>query len=157
MTQWIEINSEAAFSFFASLVFANYFLNSSKGQLISKSIFGVFKFFQKMNENKSTWGIIVVKSTSFAWFLEEVRIPKSPFEINWPLVLILNLRPMTTNSLFISIVVFVFTVQQKPFLLVWNVKRFPYTNVKNFWHLMWKTFFHWYVINSTQNKLQAST
>ena len=26
-----------------------------KGQLISKCIFGVFNFFQKMNENKSTW------------------------------------------------------------------------------------------------------
>ena len=32
-----------------------------KGQLISKRFFGVFHFFQKMNENKSTWGIIVVK------------------------------------------------------------------------------------------------
>ena len=67
--------------------------------------------FQKTNKNKST--IIVVKSNFFVRFLgprflEELRIPKSPFEINWPLVLILNLRPRTTNSVFISIVEFVF-------------------------------------------------
>ena len=32
----------------------------SKGQLIiSERLFGVFNFFQKMNKNKSTWGIIV--------------------------------------------------------------------------------------------------
>ena len=30
-----------------------------KGQLISKYIFAVFKFFQKPNENKLTCGIIV--------------------------------------------------------------------------------------------------
>ena len=41
-----------------------------KGQLISKCLFGVFNFFQKMNENKSTCDIIV-KSNSFVHFLEE--------------------------------------------------------------------------------------
>ena len=56
-----------------------------KGHLISKCLFGVFKFFQKTNKNKSTWGIIVAKSNFFICFLEELRIPKSPFEINWPL------------------------------------------------------------------------
>ena len=35
---------------------------ASKGHLISKCLFGVFKFSQKTNENKSNWGIIVVKS-----------------------------------------------------------------------------------------------
>ena len=30
----------------------------SKGQLISERLFGVFNFFQKMNKNKSTWGIV---------------------------------------------------------------------------------------------------
>ena len=55
-----------------------------KGQLISKCLFGVFDFSQKTNENKSTWGIIVVKSNFFIRILEELRIPKSPFEINWP-------------------------------------------------------------------------
>ena len=33
-----------------------------KGQIISKWFFGVFDFLQKTNENKSTWGIIVVES-----------------------------------------------------------------------------------------------
>ena len=42
-----------------------------KGQWISKCFFGVFDFFQKMKENKSTWGIIVVKLNSFVRFLEE--------------------------------------------------------------------------------------
>ena len=56
-----------------------------KGQLLSKCLFGVFKFFQKANENKSTWGIIVVKSNFFVCFLKGLKIPKSSFEINWPL------------------------------------------------------------------------
>ena len=56
-----------------------------KGQLISKFLLGVFNFSQKMNESKSTWGIIEVKSIFFVQFLGELRIPKSPFEINWPL------------------------------------------------------------------------
>ena len=32
-----------------------------KGQIISKCLFGVVRFSQKTNENKSTWGIIEVK------------------------------------------------------------------------------------------------
>ena len=39
-----------------------------KGQLISKCLFGVFNLSQKTNENKSTWGIIVVKSNFFVRF-----------------------------------------------------------------------------------------
>ena len=57
-----------------------------KGQIISKWFFGVFNFLQKTNENKSTWGIIVVKSNSFVRFLEEIEDIKTPFEINWPLI-----------------------------------------------------------------------
>ena len=34
------------------------FLSDSKGQLISKCLFGVLQFFQKMNKNNSTLGII---------------------------------------------------------------------------------------------------
>ena len=60
---------------------------STKGHLISKCQFGVFNFSQKMNENKSTWGIIVLKSIFFVRILGELKIPKSPFEINWPLKL----------------------------------------------------------------------
>ena len=37
----------------------------TKGQLISKWFFGVVDFLQKTNENKSTWGIIVLKSKLF--------------------------------------------------------------------------------------------
>ena len=51
----------------------------TKGQLISKCLFSVFNFFQKMNENKSTLGIIVVKSNLFVRFLEEIDDSKKPF------------------------------------------------------------------------------
>ena len=61
------------------------FCEGFKGQLISKRFFEVVDFLQKTNENKSTWGIIVVKSNSFVRFLEEIDDPKNHFEINWPL------------------------------------------------------------------------
>ena len=54
-------------------------MHVTKGQLISKWFFGVVDFLQKMNKNKSTWGIIVVKSNSFVHFLEEIDDPKKPF------------------------------------------------------------------------------
>ena len=63
-----------------------YCSNIVKGQIMSKWLFGVFDFLQKTNENKSTWGIIVVKSNLFLRFLEEIDDPKNHFEINWPLV-----------------------------------------------------------------------
>ena len=56
----------------------------TKGQIISKWFFGVFYLLPKTNENKSIWGIIVVKSNSFVHFLEEIEDIKTPFEINWP-------------------------------------------------------------------------
>ena len=52
-------------------------LLTTKGQLILNWFFGVVNFLQKMNENKSTWGIIVVKSNSFVHFLEEKNISES--------------------------------------------------------------------------------
>ena len=57
----------------------------AKGQLISKCLFGGFNFFQKTNENKSTWGIIVVKSNSSVHFLEESSAWKNHFDFVWPL------------------------------------------------------------------------
>ena len=54
---------------------------ASKGQLISKWFFGVFDFFKKTNENKSFWGIIVVKSNSFVRFLEETLAWKKSFRL----------------------------------------------------------------------------
>ena len=59
--------------------------SSSKGQLISKCLYGVFNFFQKSKENKSTWDIIVVKSNSFVHFLEEFTAWQFAFEVYWPL------------------------------------------------------------------------
>ena len=58
----------------------------SKGQIISKCFFGVFDFLQKTNENKSTWGAIVVKLNSFVRFLEEIEDTKNHFETIWPLI-----------------------------------------------------------------------
>ena len=40
---------------------------------------------KKTNENKSTWGIIVVKSNFFVLFLEEIEDIKNPLEIIRPL------------------------------------------------------------------------
>ena len=48
--------------------------------------FWVVDFLQKTNENKFTWGLIVVKLNSFVCFLEEIDDPKKHFEIKWPLV-----------------------------------------------------------------------
>ena len=47
--------------------------------------FGVFDFFQKTNENKLTWGIIVVKSNSSVRFLEESPAWKNHYDFVWPL------------------------------------------------------------------------
>ena len=47
--------------------------------------FGAFDFFQKTNENKSTWGNIVVKSNSFGRFLEESSAWKNHYNFVWPL------------------------------------------------------------------------
>ena len=44
---------------------------------ISKCLFGVFNFFQKTNKNKSTWGIIVVKSNRFIVFRKKCRLKKT--------------------------------------------------------------------------------
>ena len=49
----------------------------TKGQLISKCLFGVFSFFQKTNKNKLTWGIIAVKLNSFVRYLEVLLSKKS--------------------------------------------------------------------------------
>ena len=52
-----------------------------KGQLISKRFFGVVDFLQKTNENKSIWGIIVVKLNSFVRFLEEIDDPQKTLTV----------------------------------------------------------------------------
>ena len=63
------------------------FLTIFKGQLISKCFLCVFNLSQKMNKNKSTWGIIFSSKVEFfVWYLGELRITKSIFEVNWPLV-----------------------------------------------------------------------
>ena len=52
----------------------------SKGQIISKWFIGVFDYLpEKTNENKSIWGIIVVKSNSFVRFLGEIENIKETF------------------------------------------------------------------------------
>ena len=70
----------------------------SKGQLISIWFYGVVDFLHKTNENKSTWGIIEVKSNLFVRFLEEIDDPKNHFEINWPLVTTINKVKVEENT-----------------------------------------------------------
>jgi hypothetical protein len=61
-------------------------LLNTKDQLISKCIFGVFNSPKKHNENNSTWGTISSRKVKlFVHFWGELKIPKRPFEINWPL------------------------------------------------------------------------
>ena len=67
------------------IVSVRNFATATKGQLISKWFFGVVDFLKKTNENKSTWGIIVVKSNSSVRFLEEIDDLKNHLEIIWPL------------------------------------------------------------------------
>ena len=56
----------------------------TKGQLLSKCLYGVFNFLQKTNKNKSTRGIMN-KLNSFVRFFEEIVDTKKTFEINWSL------------------------------------------------------------------------
>ena len=77
---------------------ATLLTSAVKGQLVLKCLFDVFGFFQKTNKNKSTWGIIVAKSNVFVRFLEELRITKSPFEINWPLPSSQSTLPLRDTS-----------------------------------------------------------
>ena len=60
-------------------------LRLTKGQIISKCLFGVFNFLQTTNEKKSPWGFIVVKKNSFVRFLEETSTWKNNFDLFWPL------------------------------------------------------------------------
>ena len=86
LTQWGEIISELVFlflCFWVLLHISSFLLLHIKGQLISIWLIGVFNFFQKMNENKSTWGIIVVKLNSFVHFLEEFTAWQFAFEFYW--------------------------------------------------------------------------
>ena len=55
------------------------FIQPAKGQLISKCLFGVFNFSQKTNVNKSTWGIILVKSIFFRSFFGKIEDTKKSF------------------------------------------------------------------------------
>ena len=60
-------------------------MKPSKGQLISKCLFGVFNFLKKTNKNMSTWGFIVVKKNLFVSFLEETSAWRNRFDFVWPL------------------------------------------------------------------------
>ena len=53
----------------------------TKGQIISKGLFGVLKFSQKQTNEF----VVVVKTNLFVHFLGEFEDTKSPFEIIWPL------------------------------------------------------------------------
>ena len=54
----------------------------SKRQIMWEIVSNFVAFLENLNF------IIVVKLNFFVHFLEELRIPKSPFEINWPLELL---------------------------------------------------------------------
>ena len=57
----------------------------SKGQSISKGIFGVFNSSKKKEPKNFNFCPRLLRQKIFLLFLEELKKPKSPFEINWPL------------------------------------------------------------------------
>ena len=104
----------------------------------------IFNLSQKTNENKSTWGIIVVKSNYFVCFLEELRIPKTSFEIKWPL----RARPdLNENSWFSSLLIGSsdsFQIKEFVYLLLCtvnnntlNCENFEKNWLKKFGETMW--------------------
>ena len=63
---------------------AIYFISiGAKGQIISKCLFGVLNFSQKMKENTSH----TIKINAFVRFLEDFTAWQFAFEINWPLAM----------------------------------------------------------------------
>ena len=67
---------------------------------------------------------IVVKSNFFVHFLEELRIPKSPFEINWPLKIVQTL----VQSLFVCFDMILKTREplEKSILMKQLIRRFHF-------------------------------
>ena len=57
----------------------------TKGQLISKCLFGVINSSKKRMKTIRFEETIVVKSSFFVSFLEELKISKRHYEFKWPL------------------------------------------------------------------------
>ena len=70
----------------------------TKGQLISKCLFGIFNS-PKNEQKNSTLLIWYLKSNCFR-FLGELKAPKRYFEINWPLSLIQRCKRQNTWNFF---------------------------------------------------------
>ena len=109
-------NYRGFLTIFFDALFDDHYLTPYK----TPAFVGVFKIFQKMIENKSTWGIIVV-SWFFSLFLEDLRITKSPFEIN-------NLLKMM-NFRFLSKI----DICSFSFLLRMHVPIMPITVASKWW------------------------
>ena len=60
----------------------------AKGQLILKGLFGVFNSSKKRMKKFDLQYYDTLARFVFVRFLEELKTPKSPFEINWPLALL---------------------------------------------------------------------
>ena len=99
---------------------------SSKGQLISKCLFGVFNFFQKNEQNKLTWGIILLKLNSFVHFLEEFTAWQFAYEFYRPL------KPsnMVSNLAFISVLVKSVSLECCFFFLSFSVRNYVLARLK---------------------------
>ena len=59
------------------------FRHVTKGQTILKGLLDIFNFSHRTNENKSTWGIIVVKLNFFVRFFLRIEDTKKYFS-NYP-------------------------------------------------------------------------
>ena len=88
-----------------------YYSNPNKkpqwGQILYKNAwrsvnfemsFWCLQFSQEKKENKSTWGILLVKLNFFVHFLGELKITKKHFENSWPLK---SMKPIVFSILIV--------------------------------------------------------
>ena len=78
----------------------------TKGQLISKCLFGIFNSPKKRTKKLdfTTYYLEYLKQNCFRSFLAELKTPKRHFEINWPLVKWLNIARRAVVKIFLRVI-----------------------------------------------------
>ena len=83
LTVWTDVSS----LWIVIIFLINNYSDKSKGQLISKCLFGIFNSPQKWTKKFNfTYYYGTSSRIVFVSFLGELKTPKRNFEINWPLV-----------------------------------------------------------------------
>ena len=133
--QWVRAGPGSECSLFSERQFHSYestteFSVSPKGQSISKCLFGFFNFSQKTKKNKSTWGIIVVKSNFFCSVFGRIEDTKKSFwnkltfrSYRWLFLWICKLQFDSSLQFFFS---FTSSKHLPIFLSAWANENFEY-------------------------------